>query len=235
MKALTILILCFASNVLAEDFKTIDGKEYKNITISRVEPDGIVLITSSGISKVYFSELPKEVQERFHYDDAKAAAYSGEQAANQEALWKQQQESQRKRAEEREKYWSEHPAPEPERPQPRSTKLTGSSLDRPAYGQATNADFLFRQYAENQINADRQYKGRIFTISGTIKSITSSEGQVAVELVVPHYAPEVYYMRCIFNDSRGLEQFQSGNPISLTGTVAGVSVYKTLIIKDCHL
>jgi hypothetical protein len=37
-----------------------------------------------------------------------------------------------------------------------------------------------------------------------------------------------------FNDSRGLEQFRAGNPISLTGTVAGVSG-STLIIKDCYL
>src|SRR6266487_2820814 len=70
MKTLALLILCVGSVVLADDFKTIDGKEYKNVTISRVEPDGIVLITKSGISKVYFTELPKEVQESFHYDAA---------------------------------------------------------------------------------------------------------------------------------------------------------------------
>ena len=31
----------------------------KNATISRVEPDGIVLKTKSGVAKVYFTELPK--------------------------------------------------------------------------------------------------------------------------------------------------------------------------------
>ncbi len=54
-----------ASIALADDFKTIDGKEYKNVTVSRVEPDGLVLTTKTGISKVYFVELPKDVQERF--------------------------------------------------------------------------------------------------------------------------------------------------------------------------
>src|SRR4029077_10412245 len=68
-------ILCFASATRADDFKLIDGKEYKNVTVSRVEPDGIVLRTKSGISKLYFVELPKEVQERFHYNAAIAAAY----------------------------------------------------------------------------------------------------------------------------------------------------------------
>jgi hypothetical protein len=54
-----------ASIALGEDFKTIEGREYKDVTVSRVEPDGIVLTTKTGISKVYFVELPKEVQERF--------------------------------------------------------------------------------------------------------------------------------------------------------------------------
>jgi hypothetical protein len=58
--------------------------------VSRIEPDGIVVTSNSGISKVYFTELPKEVQERFHYDAAKAAAYSAQQNANLEALQKQQ-------------------------------------------------------------------------------------------------------------------------------------------------
>jgi hypothetical protein len=56
-----------ASMALADDFKTIQGKEYKNVTVSRVEADGIVLITKTGISKLYFTELPRDVQERFYW------------------------------------------------------------------------------------------------------------------------------------------------------------------------
>lgn len=81
-KVLAFLILSFASAAFPEDFKTVNGKEYKDATISRVEPDGIVVKTKSGIAKVYFAELPREVQERFHYDQQKASAYSAEQAAN---------------------------------------------------------------------------------------------------------------------------------------------------------
>jgi thiol-disulfide isomerase/thioredoxin len=106
MKIYTFVILCFTSVALADDFKAIDGKEYKNVTVSRVEPDCIVLISSSGISRVYFTELPKEVQERFHYDATQAAAYSAEQAAGQEAFLTQQEELRRKLAEERNKYWT---------------------------------------------------------------------------------------------------------------------------------
>ena len=66
-----MLVTLSASVALAEDFKTINGKEYKDATVSRVEADGIVLRTKTGISKVYFVELPKDVQEKFHYGPAK--------------------------------------------------------------------------------------------------------------------------------------------------------------------
>jgi hypothetical protein len=63
---LAILAVLSPSLGLAEDFKTIKGKVYKDATINRVEADGIVIKTKTGISKVYFIELPKDVQERFH-------------------------------------------------------------------------------------------------------------------------------------------------------------------------
>jgi hypothetical protein len=63
---IAILPLLLATFALAEDFKTVSGRVYKDVTISRVEADGVVLKTKKGISKVYFIELPKDVQERFH-------------------------------------------------------------------------------------------------------------------------------------------------------------------------
>jgi polyhydroxyalkanoate synthesis regulator phasin len=87
---LVILATLCSTLTLADDFKTINGKEYKNATVSRVETDGIVLRTKSGISKVYFVELPKDVQERFGYDPQKAAgmyeASLGQQKQPQEDL-----------------------------------------------------------------------------------------------------------------------------------------------------
>jgi hypothetical protein len=65
---LAILATLSVSFALAEDFKTINGKEYKNATVNRVETDGIVVKTKSGITKIYFIELPKEVQKQFGYD-----------------------------------------------------------------------------------------------------------------------------------------------------------------------
>ena len=93
-KLSTILLLSFAAAALSEDFKTVNGKEYKDATVTRVDPDGVVVKTKSGITKVYFIELPKEVQEQFHYDSGKAASYSAEQAANYTTYQKQQDETQ---------------------------------------------------------------------------------------------------------------------------------------------
>ena len=63
--ALSIFATLSVSLALAEDLKTINGKEYKDATITRVEGDGIVLRTKTGISKVYFVELPQDVQKKF--------------------------------------------------------------------------------------------------------------------------------------------------------------------------
>lgn len=94
-KLFTILLLSFAAVALSEDFKTVNGKEYKDATVTRIDPDGVVVKTNSGVTKIYFTELPKDVQEHFHYDSGKAASYSAEQAANYTAYQKQQDEMQR--------------------------------------------------------------------------------------------------------------------------------------------
>ena len=86
IKILLFLNLCFTAVAVADDFKLVSGKEYKDVTVTRVEPDGIVLRTKSGISKVYFVELPKDVQERFHYNAAIASAYSAQQTVNQSTM-----------------------------------------------------------------------------------------------------------------------------------------------------
>jgi hypothetical protein len=97
-KIFTFLVLFFTAAAFAEDFKTINGKEYKDANVTRVEPDGIVVKTKSGVTKVYFTELPKDVQERFHYDSEKAASYSAEQAANYSMYQKQQEETRHQQA-----------------------------------------------------------------------------------------------------------------------------------------
>jgi|SRR5262249_7164771 len=99
IRLLSFLSVSFISVALADDFKTVAGKEYKGVTVSRVEPDGIVVTSKAGVSKVYFAELPKDVQERFGYDPQKAADYSGQQNAAFDHARKQKEETARRDAE----------------------------------------------------------------------------------------------------------------------------------------
>jgi hypothetical protein len=97
-----ILLLCFASIALADDFKTISGKEYKDATVSRVEADGIVIKTKTGLSKIYFAELPKDVQERFHYGSATPTGTAVTQVIDGQSFADKFAERVQKRLDERE-------------------------------------------------------------------------------------------------------------------------------------
>ena len=103
-KKATILILAtlFVTPGLAEDFKTVSGKMYKDATISHVEADGIVLKTKTGISKVYFAELPKDVQERFHYGSSTPTGKAVTQVIDGQSFADKFAERVQKRLDERE-------------------------------------------------------------------------------------------------------------------------------------
>ena len=78
------------------DITTVDGKEYKNVTITKVEPNGITITTDSGIEKIPFTSLSVELQTKYGYDPAKAKAYAAQDAQAQAAMYEAtQQELQR--------------------------------------------------------------------------------------------------------------------------------------------
>src|SRR6478752_4018737 len=84
-----------ASIAIAQDqnFTTINGKQYKNASVIHVEPDGITIKFSGGISKIPCEEITKADQQRFNCcDPQKAVAYAAEQAA---AIQRTNQEMQR--------------------------------------------------------------------------------------------------------------------------------------------
>ena len=128
VKTVTLLTICVTSIALADDFKTVNGKEYKNLKVSRVEPDGIVIAFSGGIVKLPFTELPADVQKKYGYDSSAAAAYSAEEYAKQAALAQQRKADEQARLEERQKYWSERPMPSPPPGQPRTEATAHGTL-----------------------------------------------------------------------------------------------------------
>ena len=77
----------FAFAASADDFRTIDGKEYKNVMVSRVEPDGIVIIFSRGIVKLPFAVLSPEIQKKYGYDEGQAKAFATKVAQDQQDIY----------------------------------------------------------------------------------------------------------------------------------------------------
>ena len=70
MKSTTALLLVTAFLPLlsfADDFSLSDGREFKGVTVSRVEKDGVVVITDDGVEKLPFSLLPKEARDLYPY------------------------------------------------------------------------------------------------------------------------------------------------------------------------
>jgi hypothetical protein len=102
-------VFLLASAARSEDFKTTDGREYKNATLSNVEPDGITILMSSGIVKLYFKELPEVVQQKYHYDPVKAAEFTKSEEEKQRAIREQTEKTRKENAEKQKEYWTGHP------------------------------------------------------------------------------------------------------------------------------
>jgi hypothetical protein len=66
-------------------FVTRDGSKYENVELKGRDGGGITVMTDSGIEHIDFERLEKDLQVRFHYDPAKAAAYRQAVAASQQA------------------------------------------------------------------------------------------------------------------------------------------------------
>jgi hypothetical protein len=99
--AMTLIVCAVTSIALADDFKTNNGKEYKNATVTQVEADGIVVRTKVGISKLYFTELPEDVRKRFNYNSQQAAAFASVQATTVQRTNQQIEEANKQREKEK--------------------------------------------------------------------------------------------------------------------------------------
>jgi len=55
-----------------------DGEIINFTSVKRVEPDGVVVITESGVTKIRFNKMTQETQREYGYDPDKAVAYQNE-------------------------------------------------------------------------------------------------------------------------------------------------------------
>ena len=67
----------------ASEPSTAGGDEYDKLTISRVEPDGLMVVTDTGIRKIPFADLPEKIQKKYGYNPDAAARFAAAIAAAQ--------------------------------------------------------------------------------------------------------------------------------------------------------
>jgi hypothetical protein len=89
--ALLFCCAAVASAALADDIVTTTGVKYENATVTRAEPDGLVIQYSAGIVKIPFAELNQEWQTKYNYNAARAQEYVAEIQRQQAALYQQTQ------------------------------------------------------------------------------------------------------------------------------------------------
>ena len=64
---------------------TITGIKYRNVTISLVEPDGLMVMTDAGVQKIAFVTLSPEMQKKYGYNPEAAAAFTAALALAEQA------------------------------------------------------------------------------------------------------------------------------------------------------
>jgi hypothetical protein len=86
--AIILTLTCTACHAL--DITTTKGTTYTNATVTRIEPDGITIKHRLGITKLFFSELPQDVQTSYGYNPSTARTYNNK-AAEQQRQFKARQ------------------------------------------------------------------------------------------------------------------------------------------------
>jgi hypothetical protein len=97
-----LVSLVVLNGAFAEDIETLDHKLYKDVTITRAEPDGIVVVMKTGIIKIPFDNLPREFKTRFGYDEEQAKAFAAKVAQDQQEIYSQTEAEKERQAKIRE-------------------------------------------------------------------------------------------------------------------------------------
>jgi len=77
--AFRVFALALILEASGADLNILDGRVLKNVTIVRVEPNGITYRHSEGVAKIPFVQLPKEIQAAYGYNSGNAQAFSAQQ------------------------------------------------------------------------------------------------------------------------------------------------------------
>jgi hypothetical protein len=71
-----------------ESLKSTEGREYKDVTIKEIHPNGIRISHATGAVSLPFNRLPEKLQQRFNFDRDEALQFADQANQQQEALRK---------------------------------------------------------------------------------------------------------------------------------------------------
>jgi hypothetical protein len=71
-----------------ESLKSTEGKEYKDVTIKEIHPQGMRISHATGAANLPFDRLPQKLQQRFNFDRDEAMKFADQAKQRQEALRK---------------------------------------------------------------------------------------------------------------------------------------------------
>lgn len=72
------LVLLMGVSAFADDITMLDGKTYRNVQVTSSDPISITVSHSTGAGRILFAEMDAELQKKYGYNAAKAAAYLDE-------------------------------------------------------------------------------------------------------------------------------------------------------------
>jgi uncharacterized protein YnzC (UPF0291/DUF896 family) len=217
---LVVFAMVCASLAVADDIKTINGKEYKNATVSRVEPDGITVKFSGGLVKILFTELSRELQEKYHYDPDKAAAAQAAAMAAIQETNQQVEESNKQRREAEQQKALENRLSQLQQQEENLRVQIGQAENAPTAGQQAGAatrqlekqareeELTPQEKAEQLAWRQRQYEGA--------KTAAARQGLDSNMIVPPRYGDAEYDPLSQIRGAMGGGSAQSGEqtPVS---------------------
>lgn len=96
-----------------------------------------------------------------------------------------------------------------------------------------SAEDLAKEYEENEVRADKNYKGKVLEISGTVKSIGVSFSQTYIVLSSGKDF-SITDIQCFFKDKAEIDMvadLDEGDVVTLTGKVSGKSL--NVSVENC--
>jgi len=122
-----------------------------------------------------------------------------------------------------------------------SPDQAGAKGEEPhAAARAVSVGAIQREYSDNEVAADMQYKGKRLKLSSTVEEIGKHyNGQIKITL--PHFSDDyssrrfpthAYFVR--LSDETTIAQLRKGQRIEFMGTIGGIESYE-LQILECEL